>query len=185
MPVSGDIVTTPPPKASTPDTPDFSPEAIAEALRKATPGPWVGIIKPNGKGTGLVGVKAKRGMGEQGCIAVINSIPGGKERVANTKLLGNAPTWLAQLLAALEAAEEAHAKVQRLQRAEYRLLKSKARKLAAAEAALEASERENERLTGALREIAYSPKTLPMGIRPLARAALTPSTPPDLREDAP
>lgn len=79
---------------------------IRAELEAATPGPWVGVIKPNGKGAGLVGAKAKRGMGEQGCIAVVNSIPGGPERIANTKLIVAAVNALPALLDVAEAAQQ-------------------------------------------------------------------------------
>jgi hypothetical protein len=78
-------------------------QRVRAELAAASPGPWVGVIKPNGKGTGLVGRKEDRGTGR--CIAVINSIPGGPERIANTKLIGNLPTYLTALLDVAEAAE--------------------------------------------------------------------------------
>ena len=153
---------TPPPKASTPDTPDFSPEAIAEALNEATPGPWQAregwnlmppmryeIAAPDVEEWSVV----EAGDNDWGPA-------GGVNKKADAHLIANAPTWLAQLLAALEA-----------------------------------SERENERMREALEEIAVADgRNAPWDgatslnvartLASMARAALTPSTPPDPREDA-
>ena len=96
-----------PPKASTPDTPDFSPEAIAEALNEATPGPWQAregwnlmppmryeIAAPDVEKWSVV----EAGDNDWGPA-------GGVNKKGDAHLIANAPTWLAQLLAALEASE--------------------------------------------------------------------------------
>lgn len=90
----------------TPEPTPLPDERLAELLADIAGKDWTGVIKPNGKGTGLVGRTAQRGMGEQGCIAVINSIPGGKERVAITKLIALAPQIAAELIEAREVIED-------------------------------------------------------------------------------
>ncbi len=78
-------------------TPDFSPEVIAEALRAATPGPWVAE-------------SYHRIYTEDRQRRVLRD-----EQLddADAHLIANAPTWLAQLLAALEAERVAHAETRR------------------------------------------------------------------------
>ena len=78
-------------------------EAIKRRAEAATPGPWVGVIKPNGKGPGLVGRAGNRGTGK--CLAVLNGIPGGKQRKADTDFIAHCREDVPTLLAALEAAE--------------------------------------------------------------------------------
>jgi hypothetical protein len=82
-----------------PDTPEL------EKLRAAcTQGEWFSVIKPNGKGPGVVGIRVESG---PGAIAVVNGIPGGPERVANTKIIGLAPQLVDEVLR-LRAELETH-----------------------------------------------------------------------------
>lgn len=83
------------------DTRPISDEELARLVAEPTPGPWFGAIKPNGKGPGVVGIKVDSG---PGAIAVVNGIPGGPQRVGNTRLIAAAPTIAAELIESPTAA---------------------------------------------------------------------------------
>lgn len=95
-------------------TPDFSPEAIAEALREATAGPWdwqAGLMAEGSERT-YAGYP-QRIMArnpdptDTSPVLIAETFDGHEDqRPPHAHLIANSPTWLAQLLAALEAAEK-------------------------------------------------------------------------------
>ena len=147
---SSEIPTDPPPKASTPDTPDFSPEAIAEAVRDLEKAPRImgtdrvpwswsvdkrGVldIEKLGHEVGGCGHRHKVTTDEA------RNCPG-LDRFDTIEVVTVRSDQLAQLLAALEAERVAHAETRRYDEEVLNLAHDRA---IAAEAALEASEREN------------------------------------------